>query len=150
MLMDWERVQLQRDQIIMKFLSKLDFFIIILWSSTKHLCILVPAPLLCLICINFLQGSRKLTFGAISEKFALYLPELHLLKVLFGTKLMSIATVQSKKVPCLMPNYHFFVSDLLDILVGSLDWVILEYKILHHKKICPNFCKFCKLKIIYS
>ena len=39
---------------------------------TKHLCILMPAPLWYLICINFLHWCR-IFFGDIWDKFAMYL-----------------------------------------------------------------------------
>ena len=45
------------------------------------------------------------------------MPELYLLKVLFGTNLVGIKGLV-KETPNLMPNRYFFGADLMQILVG--------------------------------
>ena len=54
---------------IIHYLYRLDWC----YNLTKHLCILVPAPYLHLICINFLEWCKTcIKFGSILDKFALF------------------------------------------------------------------------------
>ena len=70
-------------------------------NQTKHLFILVPAPLWHLICTNILQWWRKRTFldwfGANLALKKIY-PEMHLLKGLFGMKLMSTKALKKHHI----------------------------------------------------
>ena len=81
---------------------------------TKHLCILVPAPLWHLSCIIFslvvpiLQFFRAscIKFGArLASIFYKLMQKQHLLMVLIGTNLLfNISTKATKTAPYLMPD----------------------------------------------